>query len=397
MAGGSAGTLNVRRPRYVMLDLWRGAAALWVVIHHAALYAGTDATAAGTGVRDVLGRFVVRLAQGGWYGVPIFFVISGYCIAATAESHYRNGHAIKTFFWRRFRRIFPPYWAALAVTLAIYGVAALFSEGMALNEKLAGFPPLRALTPLHWFGNLTLTDSWLHHVLGGESVILLGPSWSLMYEEQFYLVCGLCLVLFGARFLRGAVGVTVLVGLVMLATRGSWPEGVAGFFFDGRWLLFALGLAVYFYLNHAAARVRRLLLGGFALALTWSVALRNGWLGVLQSPIQRLMSAEFVAGALFALVLIVFHRWDAAWRGHPALRPVAFLGRISYSLYIVHFPIANLIAYGLFTLGVVSDWQVMLITIPIATGASVLCGALFFHVVERRFLNSPTAGPVPDT
>ena len=54
-----------------------------------------------------------------WAGVPIFFVISGYCISATADSARRKGLPARTYFWRRFRRIFPPYWIFLMAAVTV--------------------------------------------------------------------------------------------------------------------------------------------------------------------------------------------------------------------------------------------------------------------------------------
>ena len=373
-----------------MLDLWRGAAAFWVVLAHATIYAGAGALGS-TGVLTGISHGLMKISRIGWYGVPMFFVISGYCIAATATSHFRQRHHAADFFVRRFRRIFPPYGIALAFTLAIYAVAHLFSSAGYLNQPPFEFPVLRTLMPSNWVGNVTLTELWVHHLFGGQVHVILDPSWSLMYEEQFYLVCGLALIVLGARFLSGAAVVTVAVVVGMLVTNGSWPNGYDGFFFDGRWLLFALGLAVFYYIKHATARSRPLFLVGFVSVVFLAVGLRFGWLGQLQSQRQQLMAAEFVGGALFALVLVVAHRWDDVLRWHVALRPIAYLGRISYSLYILHMPVAKIMSYTLLKLGVVSDWQILLITVPAVTGISVLYAAIFFHFVERRFLNSPNA------
>ena len=63
-----------------------------------------------------------------YLGVPIFFVISGYCIAASADSSRRKGDSPWTFLKRRFWRIYPPYWASLVGLIAL--VAVLDAAGL---------------------------------------------------------------------------------------------------------------------------------------------------------------------------------------------------------------------------------------------------------------------------
>src|SRR2546423_626648 len=73
-----------RNPRYISLDIWRGAACLAVVLSHSMIYLGAQTLSnRGDQIIAALGRL------GGW-GVWLFFVISGYCIAATSDSTRRQ-------------------------------------------------------------------------------------------------------------------------------------------------------------------------------------------------------------------------------------------------------------------------------------------------------------------
>jgi peptidoglycan/LPS O-acetylase OafA/YrhL len=56
------------------------------------------------------GSLAIRVIRLLWIGVPIFFVISGYCISASIDSLRRKPRAIGSFFARRFHRIYPPLW-----------------------------------------------------------------------------------------------------------------------------------------------------------------------------------------------------------------------------------------------------------------------------------------------
>ena len=94
-----------RQPRYDSLDLWRGVACLVVVAYHAAVYTHSDAfettlrAHGGTAAEWLLaavGRF--------WFGVPVFFVISGYCIAASADARAPSPNIRNTSPTRRVAR-----------------------------------------------------------------------------------------------------------------------------------------------------------------------------------------------------------------------------------------------------------------------------------------------------
>jgi len=96
-------------PRYYSLDLWRGVACLMVLAYHVT---GPHLVHESTGIV----RLALSFTALGWLGVPIFFVISGYCIGAAADRASRDSITWRTFAWRRVRRIFPPYLALLAVS-----------------------------------------------------------------------------------------------------------------------------------------------------------------------------------------------------------------------------------------------------------------------------------------
>ena len=103
--------------RYRSLDLWRGAACLAVVVYHAA--GAATLSSGSSGFFDRLALPALRVVGFGWIGVPVFFVISGYCIAATSDSQRHRGLPTRRFFERRFWRIYPPYWAFLGLMAVV--------------------------------------------------------------------------------------------------------------------------------------------------------------------------------------------------------------------------------------------------------------------------------------
>src|SRR5207342_3649324 len=101
------------------------------------------------------------------------------------------------------------------------------------------------LKPWQWLGNITLTEGWRGSILWrGGAGWWHGHTWSLGYEEQFYLVVGILLLTTGQRWLRAAGALTACMAIAYIFL----PLGpVAGFFVDGSWLFFAYGLALYFH------------------------------------------------------------------------------------------------------------------------------------------------------
>src|SRR5262249_14317079 len=94
-------TGSPREPRYRALDIWRGIACLMVIAFHTTI----EAPSSNGGVAGSL----IAITRWGWTGVSIFFVISGYCIAASLDAERRRGGRASAFLIRRACRIYPPY------------------------------------------------------------------------------------------------------------------------------------------------------------------------------------------------------------------------------------------------------------------------------------------------
>ncbi|MBP7634581.1 acyltransferase, partial [Candidatus Ozemobacteraceae bacterium] len=125
-------------------------------------------------------------------GVILFFVISGYCIAASTVSSLKKSvtskwRVVGAYFLRRLRRIYPPYWMSLVFLVVLYGFASLLLTGGEVS-------PLKVPSCQQIIGNLTLTETWRPLLFSEPEYLLLGPAWSLCYEEQFYFLMGLMIV-----------------------------------------------------------------------------------------------------------------------------------------------------------------------------------------------------------
>ena len=279
-------------------------------------------------------------------------------------------------FVRRLRRIFPPLW----VFFLLSAVAALALERMSLAEALLRHPhgnftaivSPASLRPWQWLGNITLTEGWRGSILWrGGAGWWQGHTWSLGYEEQFYVVVGVLLFLTGRRWLAGAA---VLTACVAIAYMFLPRDPVAGFFFDGSWLFFAYGLALYFH-RTGARGVSRLVIPGF-IFFGIGLGLREG-------------NDHLIVAALFCAALVALGAWDEGISTHKLTRPLSWCGVRCYSIYLVHWPVTKAVCGIALALGLFTPVKTLVLMVPISLGLSVLAAIPFHHFVERRFLNAP--------
>ena len=339
------------RGRFTLIDGLRGIAAAMVMLYHFHYELQDDASA-------WLPEEVAWVFRIGWSGVEIFFVLSGFVIAfAIGRTRVTGAYALR-FGIRRSLRLDPPYWASLVLAIAVTVVGNAFFSGVHHDVPSLG----RVLAHL----------AYLQEILGmGEIVPVY---WSLCLEIQFYLllVLGLWVVqrtAQGRAFARSPSFYVVFGGLAALsvAVAMHWIDAPLPGLFTSRWYLFFLG------------------------AVTWWVIAEDVpvWIGagywLLVAVSQALTGGHFATdvGLLTALWIFVAarrQRLRTALSG-PALQ---YLGRISYSLYLVH-PIVgwSAIAAGRRVLGdPLGPWDVLGLFV-LGIVASVAAADLFWRLLER--------------
>ncbi|MEZ6086967.1 MAG: acyltransferase [Pirellulaceae bacterium] len=364
--------------RFQTLDAVRGAACLMLMFYHATFYAEHSWVSSDPSTWTT-GGLAINLVGRLWMGVPMFFVVSGYCIAASIDSLRRKPYSIRQYFHRRFHRIYPPLWAGFTFAVCFTLIIGCLDGAV---ERCFQLPRLSSFSATDWIANYTATASWLPPIMGQQTQHLMANTWTLCYEEQFYVVAGLLLVVASRRFFLASY---LIAGGTLIARHVCRYCGISidGFFFDGHWLLFACGILMYQQVNY---------LRGRQATAAWIVLTIGSVYGLYErifalDPHDRHVGEYIFVACGFAIILAVAKRWDRQLSTHWTLRPFASCGKISYSLYLTHFPITVFIGSTLAFAGITRDAHVFLVTIPLCLLASFPVALVFYHLVEKRFVN----------
>jgi peptidoglycan/LPS O-acetylase OafA/YrhL len=365
-------------PPYRLLEAVRGLAAFWVVIFHAsALVTRADPS--------ILNNLIVRIFLQGFLGVQVFFVVSGYCIASAAVSVLTKPNPLVRYTLARLRRIFPTCWASLF----FFVIASLLSTYLYNHHRLPA-TTLTQLNLLHrpitfYLANLTLTQLLTHPSQEFISLVC----WTLCYELAFYFLVGLALlVTLTCRYCNTPVTksiarlflllhlLTFTCGVLLLVAPQSLPYP-----FD-LWVQFGLGVALFDFVRAPRSVVARL---AMALSITF-VILFLVFQNVRMGYTMEFSRHTYVAALLATLLLLVCQRFDAPLMHLHALRAAAFVGRFSYSLYLINFLAVSLITTVFLKLPLTPALH--LAVIPVTALLTLIPGYVFFLLFERPFLST---------
>jgi peptidoglycan/LPS O-acetylase OafA/YrhL len=320
-------------------------------------------------------------ATGGFLGVEVFFVISGYLITTLLlQEHLRSGRISLPSFWlRRARRLLPALFAVLLAALV-------------LSLTLA--PDALAQTRTDGAAALFYVSNWwqvIHHrsyFMDVDRPPLLLHLWSLAVEEQFYLVWPLAVALFGRRAQRWVLPSALLGGVLSalwLALRFDPSADPTRIYIgtDTRASGLLLGAALAAALSQS--RTRRSRAGAFA----WEISAVAGlasllWLAArVSSADPFLYRGGLVLVDLASCALIAGLVAPTIGARLLGVEPLAWVGRRSYGLYLWHWPIfavtraeldldlspARLLLLRLLLTFVAAEFSYRFVEMPIRRGA----------------------------
>ncbi|MEP6389160.1 MAG: acyltransferase family protein [Halioglobus sp.] len=293
----------------------------------------------------VMFHLEIVLFAGGYIGVDVFFVISGYLITSIIKVKYDDGvFSFADFYFRRIRRLIPPLIATVAVTVIAAGFLLTPYDMMTFGRSAVA--ALFSLSNFVFYAEAGYWDS------ASELKPLL-HTWSLGVEEQFYLFWPALTV----AMLAMAGRVSLLLSLSILVSAGAaacvWYSYIdlsaAFYLFPFRIFQFAAGalvLPLSTLIASSERGVNRTLLCGLGSLGLLLIGLSVFLLGE-HTPFPGWYVLVPTLGSVLVLLAGATVRSD--WRLGQLLlesRVSQWVGRASYSMYLVHWPIISLYRYA---------------------------------------------------
>ena len=357
----------------------RALAALMVLAHHIFALAGPRFLAFDVGGLEISYHWLITCS---WMGANVFFVLSGFLLAIPFCRHIEGqGDRVATgaYLWRRIRRVVPAYWVQIVILCIV-----LYCT--------SGLPPLWVIATQFLF----LQDFW-----HGYEGALNGVYWTLPIEFGYYLILPLLamfVALFSSRQRMVWLAVCVLLVASAIAYRSLMYIQVAD---QPQPIKFFLLMQLPGLIDHFA----------IGMLLAW-VYVRLG--SSIKGWMSDLLVVAGLGGIIFMMAMVDNH-YRAYWNGHPMLlygytitaffigvlvlgtatagklsrilfasKPMLFIGIVSYSLYLWHYPILHWLIAWFDYLGIAGDrlWWLTGMGIPL----SLLAAIASYWLIERPFL-----------
>jgi peptidoglycan/LPS O-acetylase OafA/YrhL len=327
----------------------------------------------------VLFHLATPLGRGGYLGVDIFFVLSGFLIGTLLLNELvASGRVdIGRFFAHRVRRLVP----SLLITLWGVIITVIVLGHLAPTVTYVPLATLRTAV----VATVLYVGNWFGH----ERITPLGHTWSLGIEEQFYIVAPFALWLLAKRVRDQSVfvGGIVVAGGISMALLARDNPALAYFSTFGRLGELGLGLGLALILQRRPQWVARttvqwlgvasvFILLGLAQIPQVGTVIRwpSRWMFFVGMPL-----AGVATTALIALLVSAPHHLVTRVM---AVRPLVWLGGISYALYLVHWPVV----YFLTTSS--TQWSPVIVD-TVRVALSVGLAAALTHWVETPLRRRP--------
>lgn len=319
----------------------RALAALIVVLLHAGNVMRVEHLSGHVGLGNIFGF--------GYVGVDFFFVLSGFIITYVHFKELGRPESIPRYMWRRFSRIFPIYWAVLALSMVVITAGHLAAgKGLQMDMDWSDIP-----------GTVLL-------LIGQGEPKYVGVAWSLQYELLFYVL--FCLLFVNVRL--GAVAFSIWA-LVILARIFGLVQVKLPFNMESvHCLQFLFGVVVGVWTRRHPPRLPRAALPATVGLFIAAVLLEMHGPWPLHSDMGALVLGLASATVLMALVSLE----------QQALRTPAWLARmgsVSYSIYLGHVLLINLSYWVMLKLGLyhaLPEVLVFALAVSIGLAGTMLLG-----------------------
>ncbi|CAL4868692.1 hypothetical protein MMA231_02981 [Asticcacaulis sp. MM231] len=377
--------LHPREARFYELDILRGLAAIVVVFFHYKHFLLISDAAGFDYAHMPFSAVLMPFYLYGQFFVELFFAISGYVffwLYARAIEEGRTGPW--GFFVARFARLYPLYIVTLFAVVGLQlAYRSLYGEDFIYNED----------TPLNFVLNLLMIQQWLPFAVQSFN----GPAWSISVEVFLYaLFFALCAWRLNRIWVLAALFGAGVVIRILSDPTVDFVRGVPSFFEGG--LVFYAVQALRKPAN-ALWRKRLVLALSVLLPVLWGISYARAFhpINVLLEPgvfaaIFSVVGFLYVVMPLTLLALgLMQDNWRAAWLSRDRLHKISWIGDISYSIYLIHFPLQLAIMLVMARLpfaerAQIFSWPLALLAFMAAAAG---LGWLSFHYFEmpmRRYL-----------
>lgn len=367
-----------RSAHLAYLDGFRGLAALYVLLGHA------FATVLPVSSGGHMNVWMARIAEPFKYGhfaVDLFIVLSGFCLmlpVVRSGGELRGG--VLGFLKRRARRILPPYYFALLLSLAL--VATLIGKKTGTHWDVA-IP----VTKSGLLAHLLLIQDFSGHWYSQVNHVM----WSIAVEWQIYFLFPLLLLGWRRIGAAATVFLALIAGYALVrATTGTDLVGITAQYI-GLFAMGMLGASISFDQTRWQTIRRRIPWGPITLVAAIAVlAVCRKFPGLVDRDTAYV---DLLVGLFSTLLLILSSvQPECAASRFAALRPVAFLGTFGYSIYLIHAPLLQVAwQYGLRPLHM-GPAPTLFALIFLATPIILAIAYIFFLFCERPFMNTRPAG-----
>ena len=319
-----------------------------------------------------------------WIAMDSFFVLSGFLIAGILLDTRSNPDYYRSYYIRRSLRIFPLYYCVISFLTLV----AVFWHGGT---------PYRLLVA-EWG-----SPAWFFVYLGNFRAATAGcwptvpgfiPLWSLQIEEQFYLVFPFIVRHLRLETLWRALWVMVFLSLVARVGLFLWnphnpylqlvllPCHMEGL---------ALGVLIAIRFRRGPWQVAKGRLTALTVVLLAATVIGSAWSNASKSPeewatpFNRTVGYSLSSVACACLLLWLIHFRGSKWTRLLRIRPVQFLGKISYGIYLFHMPVWTAGYAVCHALG----WSLLYESFPgvaAVTALSILCASASWYLLERPLL-----------
>lgn len=321
----------------------------------------------------ILYHFSIPPMSGGFVGVDIFFVISGYLMTGIILTHVEKGDwSYSAFFMRRVRRLFPALFLTAAIVFAV-GVLIFAAFDLERLAQVSLLAPLGLSNIFFWaeagyFDSEAIRKPLLH-------------TWSLAVEIQFYVIWPF-VILLGARM--GRRGLAVLITLI--GTISAWAGLVAMGTEPSQAVWFMEPTGAFFMMP---LRGYEFCIGGLAYlskgVVPQNVVLRQGLYGVALICLAAtfVMYSKLTPFPGVATFPVIVATAVLLWIGPSTAlskivsnKPLCVLGDVSYSAYLAHWPVVVFAGY------LMSDPATPLQTVGLLTIVALATVTLFYGVEQ---------------